>query len=105
MKAGKLVHIITVERATASINAAGTPTTSWTGVATLRAEIVEQSTEEFIRNHGASEEAVIVFRTRFVAGITTADRVSFDGTAFNLREVVEIGRRKGLELRCVKIGG
>lgn len=104
MKAGKLVHIITVQRASVAVNDAGTPIDTWAHFATLRAELVEQSTEEFIRSQGAAEEAAIVFRTRFVAGITPADRVEFDGVAFNLREVAEIGRRKGLELRCVKFG-
>ena len=103
MKAGKLTRVIRIERSTASVNDYGTPTNTWSVAATLRAEVVERSTEEFLRAQGAVEEAAIVFRTRYASGITNADRVSFDGQSWNIREVSEIGRRQGLELRCVEV--
>ena len=73
MKAGKLVHVITVQRFTSAPNEYGTPIEAWSDLATLRAEVVEQSTEEFIRAQGAAEESAIVFRTRFLAGIGNGD--------------------------------
>lgn len=62
------------------------------------------SAEEFIRGFGATTETLVIFRTRYLDGVTTADRVLFDGRTFNLREVVDAGRRGGLELRGVEIG-
>ena len=100
MKAGKMVHVVSIERATSTISPAGTPVTTWAAVATLRAEIVEQQAEEFLRNAGDTTVATIVFRTRFLAGVTDEDRVSFDGEAFDIDRIVPIGRRRGLELRC-----
>lgn len=105
MKAGKMVHVITMQRMTATVNAAGTPVQSWADLATLRAEKVEQTTAEFIRGHGASDETVVVFRTRFLADLTTADRISFRGQVFNIKELSPIERRRGLELRCVATSG
>ncbi|SFP62643.1 phage head closure protein [Tranquillimonas alkanivorans] len=105
MRAGKLTHVIKVQQYDASaVNEYGTPVPTWTDLATLRAEVVEQTAEEFIRDARATTETAIVFRTRFLDGVKTADRVRFDGTDFNIREVTPIGRRKGMELRCIAIG-
>jgi SPP1 family predicted phage head-tail adaptor len=103
MRAGKLVHAVKIERATHAVNDTGGPVTTWSHYAWLRAEKVEQSTAEAIRAYGASEETLLVFRTRFKAGVTNADRLVWRGEAFNLREVVVLGRNLGLELRCVRM--
>lgn len=105
MRAGKLDREITIQRFTSTVDDYGTPAQTWTDIATVRAQIVQQSTEEFIRGFGASDETAIIFRTRWLDGVTNADRISFDGVLHNLKEVMEIGRRKGLELRCVASGG
>lgn len=105
MRAGKLDRSITIQRFTSTVEEYGTPSQSWTDVATMRAQIVQASTEEFIRAFGASDETVIVFRLRWLAGVLLADRISYEGKLFNLKEIKEIGRRKGLELRCVASGG
>lgn len=103
MRAGKLFHIIKIQRGTDTLNEAGTPTTSWADLATLRAEKVEQSTSEFIRSFGAADETLAIFRTRFLGGVTNADRISFGGDDFNIREIAILGRNRGLEFRCVRL--
>jgi len=57
-----------------------------------------------MRGWGESSEAAIVFRIRHMDGITLADRVSYDGRAFDLKEVKELGRRHGLDLRATAQG-
>lgn len=101
MRAGRLDREITLQRFTAAVEDAGTPILTWADIATMRAQIVQQSTDEFIRGAGAVDETVIVFRLRWFDGITPADRVLFEGRHFNIKEVREIGRRRGLELRCL----
>lgn len=105
MRAGKLNRTITIQRFTSTVDDYGTPVEAWTDVATVRAQIVQQSTEEFIRGFGASDETVIIFRIRWLDTITNADRIAYGGINHNLKEVKEIGRRNGLELRCVASGG
>lgn len=105
MQAGKLVHVIEVQSLATTVNEAGTPAQTWTKKATLRAELVTEAAEEFIRGSGASEETAIVFRTRYLPGITLEDRVRFNGQSFNIKSVLPLGRRKGLELRCVSLSG
>jgi SPP1 family predicted phage head-tail adaptor len=104
MRAGKLDRMIRIESYNAgSVDDYGTPAPSWTKLADLRAQVIEASTEEFIRAYGASEETAIIFRTRYLDGVTDACRVSYDGGYFNIKETKEIRRRRGLELRCVRL--
>lgn len=103
MKSGKLVHVLTIQRATTVIDASGAPVSTWSGFATLRAEKLEQTTEEFIRSAGATDDTIIIFRTRFIAGVTNADRILFAGQTFNLKEIMVLGRNRGLEFRCMRL--
>ncbi|MGK7661958.1 MULTISPECIES: phage head closure protein [unclassified Marinovum] len=100
MRAGKMVHVIEIQQAAVSVNDAGTPDKTWAKLATLRAELLEQSAEEYLRNAGDTNVTALVFRTRFISGVTNDNRVSFDGAAYDIEKIVTIGRNKGLELRC-----
>jgi len=102
MKSGKLVETIRIERVTTDINDAGTPVEIWQPVANLRAERVDQTTEEFIRGFGASDEELVIFRARFFDGITPKHRLVWNFQPFNIKQVTPVGRRKGVELRCVR---
>ncbi len=103
MRSGKLIHVLTIQRAAETLNEAGSPVAVWADLARLRAEKIEAGTTEFIRAAGATDETVMVFRTRFVAGVTNADRISFNGAAFNIKEIVILGRNRGYEFRCMRI--
>ncbi|WP_428428236.1 phage head closure protein [Pararhizobium sp.] len=102
MRAGNLDKTIRIDRYdTGGVDDYGTPTPGFAALATLRAQVVQSSTEEFVE-HGATDQTVIIFRCRYLDGVTNADRVHFDGGYFNIKEIKEIQRRKGLELRCIR---
>lgn len=101
MRAGKLDSSITVQRFTNTVDDYGTPVSTWTDLVTSRAQIIQQSTEEFIRGYGASDDAIVIFRVRWIDDITTADRIAFDGETYNIKELKPIGRRKGFDIRAV----
>ena len=103
MRSGKLRHVITIERFTSTVNEYATPVKTWTKLATLRAQVLQASTDEFIRN-GAIDQNVIVFRTRALAGITNADRIQYRGSTYNIKELKELEPR-GLEIRALSTGG
>lgn len=103
MRAGKLDRSITIERQTETVTPSGGVVTAWTVLATVRAEIVQQSASEFLTGFGEAETGTAIFRIRYLVGITTADRITYEGTAYNIKEVAEIGRRRGLELRAVAV--
>jgi SPP1 family predicted phage head-tail adaptor len=104
MRAGKLDRTITIERAGETLDEYGVPSEGWAPVATVRAQLVQASTEEAIRAYGAATEVLTIFRTRFVEGVTPADRITYDGRPHNIVELKEIGRRRGLEIRTVARG-
>ncbi len=99
INSGKLDRQIIIQRQTETVLPSGAVTKTWADVATVRAEIVQQSTDEYLSGYGAAEQGNIVFRIRYLAGITTADRVIYNGAAHDLNRIVELGRRRGLELR------
>lgn len=105
MRAGKLDKTITIDRFTSTVDDYGTPAETWVTVATVRAQIIQATTEEFMRGWGASSEAAVIFRIRHMDGLTPADRITYQGTPYDLKEIKELGRREGLDLRCVAAGG
>lgn len=58
-----------------------------------------------MRGFGASSEAAIVFRTRYPDGFTLADRVVYAGRIHDIKELKELGRRQGLQIRTTTRGG
>lgn len=101
MKAGKLDRLILLQRSTSTNDDLGSVVQSWAPVATLRAQLIQSSTTEFLQGAGTQGEAVAVFRTRWLDGVMVRDRVLHEGIAHDIKEVKELGRRAGLELRCV----
>lgn len=105
MRAGNLDSVIVIQHVTEGPpNDYGTPTEAWADFATIRAQLIQASTEEFIRSYGASDQTVIIFRTRWIEGVTTAHRVVYDGMVHNIKELKEIGRARGLDIRTVCTG-
>lgn len=104
MRAGKLDKSITIERFASTVDDFGTETEAWTAIATMRAQLIQASTEEALRAYGTENATVAFFRIRHRDGIVLADRVVYAGQAYDLREIKELGRREGLELRTVRAG-
>jgi SPP1 family predicted phage head-tail adaptor len=104
MRAGKLDRVITISRSSIVIDAAGTPGREWNDVATLRAELIENAATETIGQAGAVTENLVLFRTRYLAGVTVADMINCEGNPYNIKEVKVIGRRRGLEIRSMRLG-
>ena len=65
MRAGKLDREITISRASITIDASGVPNKIWNDVATLRAELVENSATETVGQVGAATDNAVLFRTWF----------------------------------------
>lgn len=99
MRAGKLRHIVKVQRASETIGAAGTPVVTWADLVELRAEIMEQSTAESIGAQGATDRRAVAFRVRHVDGITNADRILFRGEPLNIRSVEPDSRFRELVIK------
>lgn len=101
MRAGALDTIILIQRATMARNDLAEVTEAWATIATLRAAVIQASTTEFLQGAGLQGDAAVIFRTRFLDGVTVRDRVLFGGVPHDIKELKEIGRRQGLEIRTV----
>jgi SPP1 family predicted phage head-tail adaptor len=105
MRAGKLDRTIEIQRLSRTVDDYGTETERWAPVASVRAQLVQSSTEEFMRSFGSSSEAATIFRIRYRGDLLTSDRVTYRGQAYDVKEIKELGRREGLDIRCVAAGG
>jgi SPP1 family predicted phage head-tail adaptor len=101
MRAGKLDRLISIQRRFEGKTSTGALSFDWMNLATgLRAERADATADETARPFGEVENITITFRIRYVGNLTTADRVIYEGIPFDLVGITEIGRRRGLELRC-----
>lgn len=103
MKAGKLRHVIQLQRVTSAPDDYGTPVDTWALLATLRAELVSQDKAEQIEGAaGAVDRVALVLRTRVFAGVTLADRVMFRGKIYDLKQIDggDWAKGAGLALHC-----
>ncbi len=96
---GNMDRRITIERERETVKPSGSVVKAWAPFAIVWAEVLQQTASEFFTGYGEAETSTVIFRVRFQPGITTSDRIVYDGTAYGLKEIKEIGRRDGLELR------
>ncbi|QND20397.1 phage head closure protein [Rhizobium leguminosarum bv. viciae] len=96
---GNMARRITIERETENTKPSGDVTKAWAPVATVWAEVLQQTASEFFTGYGEAETGTVIFRVRYRPGITSADRVTYNGQPYGLKEIKELGRRDALELR------
>lgn len=102
LKAGKLDRRISVERASVvSVNDYGAESLSTAVVHSCWAQLVTRNTQDAL----TGEAEAVAFRIRLTSGLKTSDRVTFDGRAYEIREISPLDRGGVLELRCVRVGG
>lgn len=104
MRSGLLDRQITIQSATVTVADNGTPQTTWADFATLRAQRIEATTDEYVRGYGAGTERVMIFRTRYIDGVSPANQIVYCGDAYQIKQIKEIGRRVALEFRAERLG-
>ena len=104
MRAGNLDRVVLIQNFTVQDDGAGNQIETWATEATVRAELLQASTQEFQRAWGSSSEPTYVFRIRWVDGLNLAKRIVHDGIIREIVELKEIGRRKGWEIRTAGYG-
>lgn len=105
MRAGTLDSVIYIQKpATTSADEYGTPIESWELVAKMRAAVLQYSLDDREGQRGSTSETSITFRTRYLAGANLDQRVIYDGDAYTIRQIKELGRGRGLDLICERVG-
>lgn len=102
MRSGNLDRTIVLEAYTQTgVNEYNEPILTWTTLATVRAQLIQAKTDEFLAgSSGVIDRQIVAFRIRWLSGLTAEHRVSYDSKVYDIKELTEIGRRRGLELRC-----
>jgi SPP1 family predicted phage head-tail adaptor len=101
MDAGKLDRRISIERATAAVNAMNEPTGARVELAYVAANVAPVSDGERMRAGETLAERKLRFTIRYSSQVATVDPrdvIVYDGRVFDINGVKEIGRRKYLEV-------
>lgn len=105
MRAGTLDRRITIQREeVVGDDGFGNEIMDWVDYAERSASFVQQGGREFFAQAAIQSERRVVFRCRWVEGVTPAYRVICDGETYNIYEARRIGRKVALELHCTAAG-
>ncbi len=92
MRAGELRNSIIIQKPTET-NAYGKVTSSWATHATVWAKVMPQSGSEYWSAKQRQEKEPVIFKIRYVAGITQKMRVSFNSLIYNINSIVNVEQR------------
>jgi len=103
MRAGSMDRLIEIQVATVTYDAYRNQTTVWETLVPLRAQLINRLVDNREGQH-ATTDSTATFRTYFYPGITLDHRVMFEGQAYSIKSIKELGRRAGMDLACERIG-
>lgn len=100
-RAGEARHQISIQSRSTVQDAAGEPANTWTEYASRRASIQRTPGKEAFAAAQDNGRIPVVFRLRWLDGVTPAMRVVFDSKVFDIRSIVDVdGRKAELMLTC-----
>jgi SPP1 family predicted phage head-tail adaptor len=98
MRAGDMDRRISVENRVVTTGPFNEPIISYELLAEVWAEVRQQGGTEFLRAQEVTAERRVVFRVRWLEGVSVLDRIVYEDRPHNITEVRELGRREGLEI-------
>lgn len=104
MRAGDLDRKITIQRFTTTQLPDGSLEETWADIASVWAKVDQQGGREFFATVQEVSERRVVFRIRWIEGLTVLDRVMCDGAVHDIHEVRRLGRKEGVELHTTAAG-
>ena len=99
MSASDMDRLITIQQPQQSQDDYGEPvTTGWIDFAKPWAQVIPVSGREYFDAAAARAEKLTRFRIWWRSGVTEAMRIVYDGRIYDVRSIIEIGRRERLEI-------
>jgi SPP1 family predicted phage head-tail adaptor len=98
MRAGALDRTITIQRKTLTQDETGAPVESWAVYATVCASKKDLRGSERFASQQVMADADTQFRIRYLSGITPMDRILCEGRTYDVKSVLEFGRREGMDI-------
>lgn len=103
MEIGLLRHRVDIQQRDTALDAFGQRALTWTTLYTVWASVEDISGKELIASMAINTELSTHIYMRYRTGITTAHRVLYQGTAYNIQAVVDAtGRKRELHLMCAR---
>lgn len=98
MRSGSLDRRITLQRKSTVQNSTGEQIETWIDLAPVWASKKDLRGNERFAAQQIMAEVDTQFRIRYRAGLTPIDRVFYAGKYYDVKAVLEIGRREGMDL-------
>jgi SPP1 family predicted phage head-tail adaptor len=101
MRAGNLDRSIIIQAKTPTQNEFGEPVDVWAKIHTadtIPAAVRPLRGSESFTARQVVGKAVVTFRIRYRADVTTLNRIVYNGRDHDIHDVREVGRREGLEI-------
>jgi len=102
MDAGKLTHLITIQKKTVTQDDELNPIETWADWKTPWAEPLNETSREVYRLKTENPEVTRVFRIRYLVGITAYQRIKFGGDYYEIigKPINEGERNASLLITC-----
>jgi SPP1 family predicted phage head-tail adaptor len=101
MRAGPLDRRVTIQQPIEAQDSAGAVTLHWADVATVWAQRQDVRAREYVSGNVMLAEVEAVFRLRHRSDVAPRWRLVSEGSTWDITGVTQLGRRDGIELRCV----
>ncbi|CCB65398.1 head-tail adaptor protein [Hyphomicrobium sp. MC1] len=96
VQAGKLDHVLEIQRVTTTVSDVGQPVDDWATIATVRAERLRASFDERQKDWGDSSQATVTWCIRWIDDLRLGDRILLNGIPHDIKGIEPVGRRKEL---------
>ncbi len=103
MRAGALDRRIKIEAHSEVQDEFGGLTTVWLPFVTVWARVAPVTGKETFLSDQVTASADTLFRIRYLIGLDTKMRIVYDGKNYNIKNIIEIGRREGFNILAVNI--
>lgn len=98
MRVGPLRERITIQQKSAARDSYGAEVVTWVPFAVVSASVSSPTGREFFGSAQVNSTVTTKFGIRYLAGVTTAMRISYDGELYNIVAVLDTDRRADLML-------
>ena len=103
MNIGDLRHRVAIQARDATLDVYGQPAQTWTTTATVWGSVADISGKELLAAMAVQSEVSTHITIRYRAGVTTANRILYDGVIYNISAVVDpTGRKRETNLMCAR---
>jgi SPP1 family predicted phage head-tail adaptor len=103
MQAGPLDRRVTLQAPITSQDSAGQALRAWSTLGDCWAQRIDARGREALAAGAVGAVLETVWRIRWRSDLTEACRLVFEGEAWDIQSIGQLGRRDGLELRCVLV--